>query len=762
MKDMYRILLLIWLIPVVVLSNNDFLPARIIENVADGVIVTYNFRNPIIQPNYLVPGSFLWKYMGFGVNDTSGEPAVPFRTDMFYVPAGYKAQVKLLNATYRDTTFILSPAISNPPDDGSAIALDSITPYVGYFPNSVLEYGPSSDFRGVGLQRVTTIPIKYNYSQHKVRAYTEIKYKVAFVRDNVRSDSRNCSDMSNLTSTFLSNVTLNYASNSASSRSAGDSTWHCVPNLSNYLIISTSEYYNAIQEFAKWKRLKGNNVYTLTLPKGTWTTEYVLEFIEEFLNEMDLHYVLIVGGNDDVPGVPFSYSYWSNDLYFTEHAVTDYEYGLPIDKVPQIFRGRIPADSTQQVVGILDKIIQYEKNPVINDSFYHTGLNCAEFQDTESGHIDGYEDRCFVLTSENIREHLLTHGYQVYRQYVKTSNISTLYWSTFYSNGAILPYELQPCIFSWNGNNYRIANYINNGVFYALHRDHGESDGWYHPSFKTSDVNQLQNGNRLPVVFSLNCKTGKYNQYGDCFAEAFLKKTNGGCSCIFAATETSFSGYNDAMALGMFDAIWPNLQPAYYFTSYYPVSHSPIYELGAILDHGLQRMRETYGFNYDYWSTITQKLFHCFGDPSMQIYTDTPKKFAEPSIFSRGDSIFVFVEDGDCKITFYDKVTEDVKSYKGNYAGYANPSDSLVICLDRHNYVPYIWDYTKNIYVQNENIQNETRVYKGNNIYVGKNVTPSKPIGNVNIQNAHITIQGNRLELHPGTRIDKNFKFKNW
>ena len=33
--------------------------------------------------------------------------------------------------------------------------------------------------------------------------------------------------------------------------------------------------------------------------------------------------------------------------------------------------------------------------------------------------------------------------------------------------------------------------------------------------------------------------------------------------------------------------------------------------------------------------------------------------------------------------------------------------------------------------------------------------------GDVNIQNSNITIQGKRLELRPGTRIDKNFKFQN-
>ena len=338
-----------------------------------------------------------------------------------------------------------------------------------------------------------------------------------------------------------------------------------------------------------------------------------------------------------------------------------------------------------------------------------------------------------------------------------------MHWSSKYSDGSLLPTELQPDSFPWNGNSTSIASYINNGVFYTLHRDHGNINGWGHPSFMTGDVNQLQNGNKLPVIFSLNCQTGKYNTSEDCFAETFLKKVNGGCAGIFAATEISFSGYNDAMTLGMFDAIWPNLQPTYYFNSYsgYSTTPTPTYELGQILDQGLLRMGETYGMKSAPKTRITRYLFHCFGDPSMRIYTENPQNFAEPLIYSRGDSIFVFAEDGDCQITFYDKMTQDVKSYNGNYAAYANPSDSLVVCLDRHNYVPYVWDYTKDVYIQNENIMGETRVYKGNVIRIGNSVTATKPSGDVNIQNSQITIKGNRLELHPGTYIDKNFIFQN-
>jgi hypothetical protein len=751
MKELFILLLSVWFFPSVALANTNKLPERTIENVADGVIVTYIFKDPIIRSNLMIPGSYLWKYQGFGVNNSSGEPAIPFRSDVFYIPSGYKSRVTLQEATYNDTILVLSPAIPNPPNDVSATVIDSITPYTGFFPPNVLKYGPLQSYRGVGLQSVTIMPVKYNYSQHIIRAYTKIKYKVTFVQDDVIKEN-NSKSVSDLTSTILSNVTLNFASNYRPSRSINDSTWHSVRDEPDYLIITTTEYVDSIQDFVKWKRMKGNYVDIVARPKGTWTPNDVKSIVELY-DYID--YLLIIGGNDDVPGMPFML-----DGSGINYAVTDYEYGLPIatNCVPQIFRGRITGDTIPDVITALNKIIQYEKNPIMDESFYKTSLHCAQFQDNDS---NSYEDRAFVLTSENIRNHVIDRGFNIYRQFKTYSTHQIFHWSDDFSDGDALPAELQPDTFSWNGNADSICKIINDGALYVLYDGHGDINCWYNPYFQNTDIQLLQNGRKLPVIFSFTCLTGQYDKAYDCFAEKALKKKDGGCVGIIAATDVSYSGNNDALALGVFDAIWPNLRLTYplkHYSSYTNVS-KPMYELGPILDQGLFRMGETFGM----WGMkeLTYQLYHCFGDPSMRIYTDIPLYFAEPIIFTRGDSIFVFVKDGDCKITFYDKTTKRIKSYKGNFAAYANPSDDLVICLDRHNYVPYISDYAKNVYIQNENIQGETRVYTGENIYVGNHVTSTKPTGDVNIQNSQITIHGSRLELHSGTQIDKNFKFSN-
>ncbi len=78
MKELFILLLSVWFFPSVALANTNKLPERTIENVADGVIVTYIFKDPIIRSNLMIPGSYLWKYQGFGVNNSSGVPAIPF------------------------------------------------------------------------------------------------------------------------------------------------------------------------------------------------------------------------------------------------------------------------------------------------------------------------------------------------------------------------------------------------------------------------------------------------------------------------------------------------------------------------------------------------------------------------------------------------------------------------------------------------------------------------------------------------------------
>lgn len=98
------------------------------------------------------------------------------------------------------------------------------------------------------------------------------------------------------------------------------------------------------------------------------------------------------------------------------------------------------------------------------------------------------------------------------------------------------------------------------------------------------------------------------------------------------------------------------------------------------------------------------KLYHYFGDPSMMIYTDVPKDFSTPVIKYMNGKIYVKSPCDSTRITFYtpSSVTPVVDTFIGNSIEYETNADSVKICVDKHNYVPYVW--YKNLYIQNENI----------------------------------------------------------
>ena len=742
---------------VLLYSQSDNLPKRIIENLSDGIIVTYDFPRPILQANCTIQGTSVLRYNGFGLNDTQGEPAIPFRSDLFYIPKGFNTRVDIIETVYNDTSLILSPSIPFYLREETPTSIDSITPYHGFFPNNVVEYSELDNFRGVGLQRIIIMPVQYNYEQHIVRSYSKIKYKVSFLHNtnNNEKGNRNINKIKD----FLSRATLNYNTLSSTPRSESYNTESYV---NNYLIITTNSYLDTLHNFIEWKRTKGNRVFIESRRKGDWTPDIIKNIIDSINSPYPLDYVLMVGGYDDVPADSFAYY---GDGY--RYCVTDYAYGLPTTnlQIAQISRGRIPVDSLPELSPILNKIIKYEQVPIINDDFYRTTLHCGEFSDY---YRDKHEDMCCIQTNENIREHLIhNYGFHVHQSYYFVDYIGfpsasdTLHWNkTSYGYGNVLPDSLQPSVFNWRADD--VLPKINGGALYVLYNGHGSKGGWLAPGFTRPKVDLLQNGDKQPVVFSLACLTGKYNEEGDCFAERMLKRGDGGCVGIFAATESSFPGFDDAMAYGMFEAVWPNLQLEYGFKRYgsesfpHTIVNKPIYELGEILDLGLLRMAETFGRTnlYDR-REITQKLYHFFGDPSMMIYTEKPHEFVEPDIKYCNGKICVQSPCDSTRITFYTPSSTNpiIDSFVGNSIEYETSADSVIICLDKHNYVPYIQTFYKNLYIQNETI-NDNRNYVGDSILIGNHVTAGKPTGNVIIENAKVSIRGNSVKLHPGTRIN--------
>jgi hypothetical protein len=84
--------------------------------------------------------------------------------------------------------------------------------------------------------------------------------------------------------------------------------------------------------------------------------------------------------------------------------------------------------------------------------------------------------------------------------------------------------------------------------------------------------------------------------------------------------------------------------------------------------------------------------------------------------------------------------------------------NDISVCIDKHNYVPYVW--SNNLYIQNENIVSTNKEYHAQNVKVGNSVTNQKPRGNVNVLNSNVSFKANNVLLDKGLYINVGSSLK--
>ncbi|MBR5844496.1 MAG: hypothetical protein IKY75_07975 [Bacteroidaceae bacterium] len=716
----------------------DGLPSRSIEYEGNNIIITYTFDSAIVSEDPLFPNCHIWEYKGFGLIDIAGKPSLPVRRDAFTL--SQYTSIDIIDTSYIEIPITLAPArpplIDNSYSTHTIESVDTITPYEGFFPDNILKTEEIEYYKEKGLLWVNIFPLQYDTENKVVRAYTKIKYKIT-ISDEEKYSSKGI--FNNQNHTLIDNIALNKNVSNPNKISV-----HIEDN-QDYLIISTPEFEDVCNRFASWKRTLGYRTHVLI--KNNWSEQLVKSNISILYNTLgvNLKYVLFIGDHSHIPP---HYVHEGQEFY-----PTDLYYGCmdgDNDILPDIARGRIPVSNSLEAYNVISKIIKYEKEPIMDSLYYHTGINCAFFEDKN---YDGYEDRRFVKSSEDIKQYMELQGKVINRVYYAYSNVNPTNWnSNVFAFGEAIPEELQRPNFNWDGDKFDIINYFNSGAFLIHYRGHGEIENWENPEFGKNDLSNLSS-DKTSVFFNITCSTGKYIATSDCFAETLLKKINSGAVGIIAATELSNSGESDAFSLGIFDAIWPEPGLTCTFNDSYYKSltfREPTYELGRILDLGILKMKETCTNNS--FSLYTHEIFHCFGDPSMQLLTETPKQIDPPEIAQIDNKIYVRLTDGNARVSFYNLDTNEVNSYLGNNIEYTATTNNISICISRHNYIPYITKSANSIYIQNETIS-EDREYNATNIKIGNNVTNKKNQGDVIFNSGTINLNGKNVIFASGTTI---------
>ena len=685
-------------------------PQRTLQRTDDGITVAYTFAGNAPSACNDGDGGCVWRIEGFGLRDAPGGYATPFRVDAFAVPEGCAAVVETVDSAFVDYDCRLAPARRIPEKGTAAEGVvkegGQNASQGGFYPRKVaVAAWRGSVYRGREICNVVVNPVQYDAAANKARAYSKITYKVRFVPKagaRAMAGAPATKPVILPADNMLGNITMNGASAKAGDMAVKATGVAAGDDTRDYLIISVDKYAEAVDRFAEWKELLGFRVHKVL--KGSWNSDAVKAEVEKaYAENPALYYLLIVGDHDDVPGQYMEHH--ADDGDFSVH-YTDLYYGCmdgECDETPDIYRGRLSVSSPEEAATVVDKIIGYEKRPPTDAGFYERGVNCADYLDNDNGVADDYEDRRYVQTAEEIRAYMLGQGKDVERVYSTNYEITPKYWNrNYFSFGEPIPEDMLKPAFAWDGNEGDIRAAINGGVFYVLHRDHGLVDCWENPYFSVKHVDMLQNGDLQPVVFCVNCDNGAFQ--ADCLAERFLRKQGGGAVAVIAASDISYSGYNDALACGLFDAIWPEpgLRPKFPgVNSLGGETPAPTYELGQILDQAQVRVSETFGSpdpsvssnekNDSFCRIVTKEIYHCFGDPSMQIRTEMPAPFSGVSV-TRGNGCVTVGNGGEtARITFVNRRTGEVVSHVAPSAVYTTADfEDVDVCVSGHNRIPYI------------------------------------------------------------------------
>ncbi|MCK4822599.1 hypothetical protein KA005_42940 [bacterium] len=473
---------------------------------------------------------------------------------------------------------------------------------------------------------IKVTPLQYNPVTKQLKVHFDIKWKVKYVgAAPLEEREKSEAAYTELFAPLYQRSIVNYRPPTQ----AQINKWITWPWLwkIDYLIITHDEFYDSIKPLADAKKAKGlyvKIVKTSAIKPSGPTADEITAYIKNVYKRTfpRLSYVLLVGDADFIP-THYKHTHpstWENN----KEVGTDLYYSTmdgPDDYLPDIAIGRLPADKPTEVTIMVKKILEYEKSRKSRDCWFNCVLHCAYFQD---GNLNGIADRWFLQTSEEIHEYLRSIGLKCTTVYTATSGSP----ATKYYKDGVTPV---PATVLFDGSTQAIINGIDHGVFIVTHRNHadsrngpyGASDGWGDPPFVTGDVSNLANNNEYPVFFSINCRSGWFDgetdkdggtKKVDCLGEALLKKYNAGSSGFIGSTRISYSGYNDALAKGLIDALWAGFDSSY--------TELGANHLGDVLNFAKIYMAELYG-DPDPTSNKTVLIefeeFNLLGDPEMLV-----------------------------------------------------------------------------------------------------------------------------------------------
>jgi hypothetical protein len=440
-----------------------------------------------------------------------GTAILPTITRLIAVPFDSDPSFKVVSSN-----FITLDNITLAPADSEELAS---------YQSSTVELGPdllpelvigqdAGIFRDLRLYSLTISPVQYDTTKHTLRVCREVEIEISHPGSQVAFYGNHLSE------TFLPVY-----------RSLVDNPLVFDPIAATrgaYWIIYADVFETNIQPLADWKKAKGFDVVKISrtqLGANNYTNikNYILARFDSCLIKPD--YIVIVGDVAMPNNVGIATRAYANPLdYGNIDSDNFYTFLHGNDYFPEVLIGRISVDNTSELSSYFAKLFKYERNPYMNNTAWYRRATIVAGS-------DGYSLFSTRLTKLWCRETMMDHGF---------TQVDTFF--TTYSGG-VTPEE--------------INSSINNGVAYVNYRGYGTADGWVPPTYTSSNVMQLVNTNMYPIMTSVVCATGDFNDTDTgvdvCFGETWIRAANkGGAGFIGNSNHYAHTKWTNAIDVGIY------------------------------------------------------------------------------------------------------------------------------------------------------------------------------------------------------------------
>jgi hypothetical protein len=429
----------------------------------------------------------------------------------------------------------------------------------------------------------------------------------------------------------------------------------------DYLIITTDKFHEEVEPISIWKTQKGLSTELKTVQEieieysGANLGEKIKNCINEYYQNNDTKWVLLAGDHPRLPSqyvkavedFPYDGDVVNCDFYYADldndwDLNGDHAYGTALDEYdfkPEVFVGRIPANNETEMQMLIQRSLNYEKNPVVGSwmeraifagsilyfALDWNGDDVVDYGECDanrvnnfinSTHFPGWNTTFLAQTqgvkgSDYYSDMQFSSG-NLKREINKGSSVCTIFahgspqgfgidkWTTDYDGDGLFDYTA--CPFNESGiavdveESYTLLNTDSTGL--------NPRDG------------------RFSFFYVGSCSTGTFDEYDeDCLAEYLLKKAAIG---VIASSEVCWGEdqwyereHGGWFIEGLGFRLWEQFM----------ISNKPGEAFAlAKADYEADRAISAEPYEYPEWHDKCLKQYNLFCDPELSIWKKIPKQ----------------------------------------------------------------------------------------------------------------------------------------